>query len=58
MNLETRKKEKIIVTKENIKKGLRLLGLKIGEIVGVHSSLNRFGYVCDMNNVKLFRKRK
>lgn len=33
------------VTKEDIKKGLRKLGLKRGDIVGVHSSLSSFGYV-------------
>jgi aminoglycoside 3-N-acetyltransferase len=33
------------VTKEDIKKGLIKLGLKKGDIIGVHSSLSRFGYV-------------
>lgn len=34
-----------VVTKEEIKKGLRKLGLRRGDVVGVHSSLNSFGYV-------------
>jgi len=34
-----------IVTKEDIKNGLKQLGLKKGVIVGVHSSLSSFGYV-------------
>ena len=33
------------VTKEDIKRGLRKLGLKKGDIVGVHSSLSSLGYV-------------
>jgi aminoglycoside 3-N-acetyltransferase len=33
------------VTKEDIKKGLIKLGLKKGDIIGVHSSLSQFGYV-------------
>ena len=33
------------VTKADIKKALRELGLKGGDIVGVHSSLSSFGYV-------------
>jgi len=33
------------VSKEDIKAGLRKLGLKKGDIVGVHSSLSSFGYV-------------
>lgn len=45
MDLETRKREKIHVTKEDIKRGLRRLGLKRGDVVGVHSSLSSFGYV-------------
>ena len=44
-DLETRKREKAHVTKEDIKKGLKRLGLKRGDIVGVHSSLSSFGYV-------------
>jgi len=35
------------VSKEDIKKGLEKLGLKRGDIVGVHSSLRSFGYVED-----------
>lgn len=34
-----------VVTKEGLKRGLRELGLKEGDIVGVHSSLSSFGYV-------------
>jgi len=45
MDLETRKREKIHVTKEDIKRGLRQLGLKRGDVIGVHSSLSSFGYV-------------
>ena len=37
--------EKVRVTKEDIKQGLKELGLKQGDFVGVHSSLSRFGYV-------------
>jgi len=37
--------QRIVVTKEDIKKGLRGLGVKAGDIVGVHSSLSSFGYV-------------
>ncbi|MDH7476833.1 MAG: AAC(3) family N-acetyltransferase [Candidatus Bathyarchaeota archaeon] len=33
------------VCKEDIKAGLKKLGLKKGDIVGVHSSLSSFGYV-------------
>lgn len=33
------------VSKEDIKTGLKELGLKKGDIIGVHSSLNSFGYV-------------
>ncbi len=36
---------KKIVTKDEIVRGLRELGLKRGDIVGVHSSLSSFGYV-------------
>jgi len=42
---ETRNSEEIHVTKEDIKRGLRRLGLKRGAAVGVHSSLSSFGYV-------------
>ncbi|MEW6718023.1 MAG: AAC(3) family N-acetyltransferase [Chloroflexota bacterium] len=33
------------VTRDDIKRGLQELGLKRGDIVGVHSSLSSFGYV-------------
>jgi len=45
VDLETRKREKAHVTKEHIRKGLEQLGLKRGDIIGVHSSLSSFGYV-------------
>ena len=45
LDLETRKREKVHVTTEDIKRGLRELGLKRGDVVGVHSSLSGFGYV-------------
>jgi len=45
MNLQTRMKEKTHVSKEDIKSGLRQLGLKPGALVMVHSSLSSFGYV-------------
>jgi aminoglycoside 3-N-acetyltransferase len=45
IDMETRKKEKVYVTKEDIKRGLQEIGLKRGDIVGVHSSLSSFGYV-------------
>jgi len=45
MDIETRKKTKSHVTKEDIKNGLKKLGLKRGDNVGVHSSLGAFGYV-------------
>jgi len=35
----------IIVSKDEIKAGLRKLGLESGDTVGVHSSLSSFGYV-------------
>jgi aminoglycoside 3-N-acetyltransferase len=34
-----------IVTKNQIKRGLRTLGMKKGDVVCVHSSLSGFGYV-------------
>lgn len=34
-----------VVAKEEIKKGLRKLGLRRGDVVGVHSSLSSFGHV-------------
>jgi len=43
--VEEKKKHKVRVTKEDIKAGLRQLGLKKGDVVGVHSSLSSFGYV-------------
>ena len=47
IDLETRVREKLHVTKEDIKKGLYELGLKRGYDIGVHSSLSSFGYVED-----------
>lgn len=38
-------REKSHVTKEDVKRGLKRLGLKRGDVVGVHSSLSSFGYV-------------
>lgn len=40
-----RKNLKVRVSKEDIEIALRKLGLKKGDIVGVHISLNSFGYV-------------
>lgn len=40
-------KEKTRVTREDIKHGLKELGLQQGDFVGVHSSLSSFGYVED-----------
>jgi hypothetical protein len=45
IDLETRNRERVHVTKEEIKRGLEKLGLKTGSIVMVHSSLSSFGYV-------------
>ncbi len=45
LDVETRRKRKIHVDKEDIKGGLEKLGLKKGDVVGVHSSLSSFGYV-------------
>ena len=45
MDIETRKRTKAHVTKEDIKDGFEKLGLKRGDNVGVHSSLSAFGYV-------------
>jgi len=39
------KRSKTRVSKEDIKAGLKALGLKKGDTVGVHSSLSSFGYV-------------
>lgn len=43
--MNSKKKLKVHVAKEDIKAGLRRLGLKNGDRVGVHSSLSRFGVV-------------
>ena len=45
MDIETRRKSKSRVTKDDIVSSLRELGLKRGDNVGVHSSLSAFGYV-------------
>jgi len=45
MNLEERRRLKVHVSKDDIKTGLRKLGLKKGDKIGVHSSLSNFGYV-------------
>jgi len=45
MNLEERRRLKVHVFKEDIKVGLWKLGLRKGDVVGVHSSLSSFGYV-------------
>jgi len=45
MDLEERKTLKAYVSKEDIKAGLKALGLKKGDVVGVHSSLSSLGYV-------------
>lgn len=45
MDIDARKKTMPHVTKEDIKNGLRELGLKEGDSIGVHSSLSSFGYV-------------
>ena len=45
IDLETRKKTKAHVTKDDIRNGLAKLGLRQGDNVGVHSSLSSFGYV-------------
>jgi aminoglycoside 3-N-acetyltransferase len=42
---KNRKTSRVRVSKEDIEVALRELGLKKGEIVGVHSSLSSFGYV-------------
>lgn len=38
-------KKSVYVTKEDIKKGLRKLGLRKGDVIIVHSSLSSFGFV-------------
>jgi aminoglycoside 3-N-acetyltransferase len=45
VGIETRKRTEVHVTKEDIKDGLKKLGLKRGDNIGVHSSLSSFGYV-------------
>lgn len=45
IDVQTRKRTKVHVTKEDIRDGLKRLGLKGGDNVGVHSSLSSFGYV-------------
>jgi len=47
MNLEERRRLKVHVSKDDIEAGLRKLGLKKGDLIGVHSSLSSFGYVED-----------
>lgn len=47
MRLEERKGLEVRVSKEDIKAGLKKLGLKRGDVIGVHSSLSSFGYVED-----------
>ena len=37
--------KKTVVTKTDIVRGLRDVGIREGDIVGVHSSLSKFGYV-------------
>ncbi len=44
-DMESRVREKSRVTKDDIKQGLRELGLRLGALVVVHSSLSAFGYV-------------
>ena len=44
-DLKTRESEKPHVTKEDIKKGLREVGISDGAIVFAHSSLSSFGFV-------------
>ena len=45
MDIETRKKEKVHVTRDDMKRGLVSVGLNEGDVVLVHSSLSSFGYV-------------
>jgi aminoglycoside 3-N-acetyltransferase len=42
---EKNRKSKVCVSKEDIKAGLKKLGIKKGDVVGAHSSLSSFGYV-------------
>jgi len=44
-DLDRRAREKTHVTKDDIKDGVRNLGLRQGDLVVVHSSLSAFGYV-------------
>jgi aminoglycoside 3-N-acetyltransferase len=45
MKSEEKRRATLTVSKENIEAGLRKLGLKKGDIVGVHGSLSSFGHV-------------
>jgi len=45
MGVAEAKRCKVHVSKDDIEAGLRKLGLKEGDMVGVHSSLSSFGYV-------------
>jgi len=45
IDLETMMRDRIHVAKEEIKRGLKELGLKRGDALGVHCSLSSFGYV-------------
>lgn len=45
MDLETRKQQRVHVTKTDIKAGLNEVGLGSGDVVFAHSSLSAFGYV-------------
>jgi len=45
VRLKERSQSRTHVSKEDIKAGLRKLGLKQGDLLGVHSSLSSFGYV-------------
>ena len=45
MDLENRKRDKVHVTKDEIKEGLTSVGLNQGNVILVHSSLSSFGYV-------------
>lgn len=45
MNVEEEKRFKTKISKDEVKACLKELGLKEGDIIGVHSSLGSFGYV-------------
>ncbi len=45
MDPESRKRDKVHIAKDDIKKGLTSVGLNHGNVVLVHSSLSSFGYV-------------